>query len=156
VTIDYTKGQPTEEMVAAVKSDLSEIGLQVKTKGHAFPAFLRLLQGESQETYRLGWFAEFPTPDTFLDPLFRSTSSDNHSGFDSSKVDSLIAQAHRSPSSGKREALYIEIEKQVLRSFPVVPIGSFLSHWAVQPEVQNIAFDVMGGFDAAEVDLVDE
>jgi ABC-type oligopeptide transport system substrate-binding subunit len=154
VTIDYTSGEPTEQVVAAVKKDLSSIGLTVKTKAHAFPSFLRLLQGGDQETYRLGWFAEYPTPDVFLDPLFRSDSADNHSGFSSPKVDSLLEQAHRAPSAGKREALYIQAEKLILREYPVVPIGSFISRWAVRPQVENIAFDVMGGFDAAEVDLV--
>ena len=154
VTIDHTAGDPTEQVVRAVRRDLSSIGLEVRTKAHQFPAFLRLLQGGNQQTYRLGWFAEYPTPDVFLDPLFRSTSPDNHSGFNSAKVDSLLAQAHRSPSAGKRESLYIEAERQILRSYPVVPIGSFISHWAARPQVQGIAFDVMGGFDAAEVDLV--
>ena len=155
VTLDYTKGEPTEKLVAAVRKDLSAIGLKVRAKAHAFPAFLRLLQGGNQETYRLGWFAEFPTPDVFLDPLFTSTSSDNHSGFSSPRVDALLRDAHRAPSPGKRLALYIEAETAILRSLPVVPIGSFVSHWAVQPQVENIAFDVMGGFDAAEVDLAE-
>lgn len=153
VTIDHTTGEPTEQVVRSVRRDLSSIGLEVKTKAHRFPEFLRLLQGGDQQTFRLGWFAEYPTPDVFLDPLFRSTSPDNHSGFNSAKVDSLLAQAHRSPSAGKRQTLYIEAERQILRSYPVVPIGSFISHWAARPQVQNIAFDVMGGFDAAEVDL---
>lgn len=156
VTIDFTRGDPTEKVVAAVKRDLKSIGLKVTTKSYEFPAFLRALQAGDQEAYRLGWFAEFPTPDVFLDPLFRSTSSDNHSGFSSAIVDRLLAQAHRARSAGKRQALYNEIEKRVLRSYPVVPIGSFMSHWAVQPQVRDMAFDVMGGFDAVEVDLVDE
>lgn len=156
IVIDHTTGEPTASVVAAVKKDLSTIGLEVRTRPHDFPAFLRLLQGGDQQAYRLGWFAEFPTPDVFLDPLFRSTSSDNHSGYSSAAVDALLTRAHSAPSAGKRLALYIEAEKQILRSFPVIPIGSFLSHWAVQPQVQNIAFDVLGGFDATEVDLVDE
>ena len=155
VTIDYTKGEPTDSVIAAVKDDLRSIGLDVATKAHDFPAFLRLIQEGGHESFRLGWFAEFPTPDVFLDPLFRSTSPDNHSGFSSGRVDQLLAQAHSAPSAGKREALYIEIEKAVLRDLPVIPIGSFLSHWAVRPQVGNISFDVMGGFDAAEVDLAD-
>ena len=156
IVIDHTTGEPTASVVASVRKDLRSIGIDVRTKAHDFPEFLRLLQGGDQEAYRLGWFAEFPTPDVFLDPLFRSTSSDNHSGYSSASVDSLLARAHRAPSAGKRLALYIEAEKQILRSFPVVPIGSFLSHWAVQPQVENIAFDVMGGFDGTEVDLVVE
>ena len=155
VTLSFTKGEPSEKMAQIVSRDLQAAGLKVERKGYAFPAFLRLLLSKKQETYRLGWFAEFPTPDVFLDPLFRSSSGDNHSGFASSKVDGLLTQAHRAPDPGKRLALYIEAEKEILKSVPVVPIGSFVSRWAVRPEVQDIAFDVLGGFDATEVDLAE-
>ncbi|MBW3594260.1 MAG: ABC transporter substrate-binding protein [Actinobacteria bacterium] len=156
VTFSYTQGPPINKLAQLVRRNLENVGLKVKAKRYQFPAYLRLLQSKEQETYRLGWFAEVPTPDVFLDPLFRSTSSDNHSGFASRKVDALLAQAHRAPNAGKRLALYIEAEKAILRSAPVVPIGSFVSRWAVQPDVQDIAFDVMGGFDATEVDLAND
>lgn len=153
VTLSYTKGDPVEKMAKVVGRDLEEIGIRVRRKGYQFPAFLKELQSKRQEGYRLGWFAEFPSPDVFLDPLFRSNSPDNHSGFGSPRVDRLLAEAHREPSAGRRLALYIQAEKLVLRSYPVIPIGSFVSRWAVQPEVSGIQFDVLGGFDAAEVDL---
>lgn len=155
VTLSFTAGEPAGKIAQVVARNLKAAGIKVKIKGYAFPAFLRLLQSKKQETYRLGWFAEFPIPDVFLDPLFRSTSGDNHSGFGSSSVDNLLAQAHRAPDPGKRLALYIEAEKEILASVPIVPVGSFVSRWAVRPEVENIAFDVMGGFDATEVDLAD-
>ena len=41
----------------------------------------------------------------------------------------------------------------ILEQAPLVPIGSFVTRWAAQPIVQDIAFDVMGGFDAADVSL---
>ena len=155
VTLSFTSGGPAAKMARLAARDLKAAGVKVKTKGYAFPAFLRLLQAKDQEVYRLGWFAEFPTPDVFLDPLFRSSSSDNHSGFASAKIDGLLADAHRAPDAGKRLALYVQVEKEIMRSVPVVPIGSFVSRWAVRPEVQGIGFDVMGGFDATEVDLAD-
>lgn len=153
VTLSYTRGDPVAKASRVVGRDLEDAGLRVKMKAYPFPAFLKLLESKKQQTYRLGWIAEFPTPDVFLDPLFRSNSIDNHSGFSSERVDRLLATAHRASSPGKRLALYIQVEKIVLRSYPVIPIGSFVSRWAVQPQVQNIAFDVMGGFDATEVDL---
>jgi len=153
VAFSYTKGDPVEKMAKALRRDLTAVGLRVRTKRYAFPAFLRLLQAKKQQAYRLGWFAETPTPDVFLDPLFRSTSPDNHSGFSSSRVDALLTQAHRAADPGKRLSLYVQAEKAILRSVPVVPIGSFVSRWAVRPEVEDIAFDVLGGFDATEVDL---
>jgi len=153
VSISYTKGDPVEKMAKVARRNLQAVGLRVRAKGYGFPAFLRLLRSKAQQAYRLGWFAEVPTPDAFLDPLFRSTSADNHSGFTSRRVDALLTQAHRAPDPGKRLALYIEAEKAILRHAPVVPIGSFISRWAVQTDVQDIAFDALGGFDATEVDL---
>ena len=155
LTFSYTRGEPVAKLAQAARGDLEDVGIRVRMRGYGFAAFLRLLQSKKQEVYRLGWFAEVPTPEIFLDPLFRSSSTDNHSGFGTARVDALLSQAHRAPDPGKRLSLYLEAEKAILRSVPVVPIGSFESRWAVQPSVENIAFDVLGGFDAAEVDLVD-
>ena len=106
--------------------------------------------------YRLGWIAEYPSPDVFLTPLFTSASADNHSGFTSARVDQLLAEARRSKSEGKRLQLYIEAEREIMRAAPIVPLGTFESHWVAQRAVRGIAFDVMGGFDAAEVSLAQE
>lgn len=155
VTLSFTRGEPVSKLAKAVRRDLQAVGVEVKLKGYRFASFLRLLRAKDQEAYRLGWFAEAPTPEIFLDPLFRSSSPDNHSGFGSRRVDALLAEAHRAPSPGKRLSLYIEAEKVILRSVPVVPLGSFVSRWAAQPQVQDLAFDALGGFDATEVDLAD-
>ncbi len=153
VRIDYTKGAPLDDLARAVREDLQAVGLRVPIKAYEFPAFLRRLNDRAQQGYRLGWLGEYPTADEFLSPLFLSSSTDNHSGFSSPRVDALLAQAHRTHSPGKRLQLYIEAEKAILRKVPVVPIGSFQTHWAVQRDVAGIRFDVMGGFDAVEAFL---
>lgn len=156
VDIVYTKGEPTEKMAKLAARDLEDVGIRVTTKAYDFPPYLKLLQDEKQEAYRLGWIGEYPSPDVFLTPLFGSASTDNHSGFASPAADRLLAAAHRTPSPGKRQSLYIEAEKEIMKSYPIVPIGSFITHWAVHPGVTDIQFDVMGGFDATEVFLEDE
>lgn len=103
--------------------------------------------------YRLGWIAEYPAPDAYLSPLFSSNSPDNHSGFSSTRVDNLLARAAATGSPGKRVQLYIEAEKAIMAVIPIVPIGSFLTHWAAQPRVEGFVFDQMGGFDAVGVSL---
>lgn len=155
VTIESTRGGPAEGAVRFVRKDLTAVGLKVTTKRYAFPAFLRRLQEGASGAYRLGWIAEYPVPDEFLSPLFASNSPDNHSGYSSARVDSLLAEAHRSASEGKRLVLYAEAEKVIMASVPIIPIGSFETHWAAQRDVRAIQFDVMGGFDAAEVFLAE-
>jgi oligopeptide transport system substrate-binding protein len=153
VTLEYTSGGPEAEVARFVANDLSDIGIRVKRKSYPFPKFLKRLQNNEHEAYRLGWIAEYPSADVFLSPLFTSTSPDNHSGLSSAKVDQLLAEARRSASDGKRLQLFIEAEKEIMASVPIVPLGSFITRWAAQDDVRGIRFDVMGGFDAAEVSL---
>ncbi|MGH2806317.1 MAG: ABC transporter substrate-binding protein [Actinomycetota bacterium] len=156
VTIEYTTGGPEADVARFVQRDLAGIGIRVKRNGYPFPKFLRRLQENKHQVFRLGWIAEYPSPDVFLAPLFTSSSSDNHFGFSSAKVDDLLAQARRAASDGKRLQLYIEAEKEIMRLSPIVPLGSFTTHWAAQDDVRGIRFDVMGGFDAAEISLAED
>lgn len=153
LTLEYTAGPPHDQVARAVKANLEAIGLEVKLKGYGFNKYLRLLKKGDQEAYRLGWIAEYPVPDVFLSSLFGSGSPDNHSGFRSSKVDRLLDMAHAERSEGRRQQLYIQAEKAIMRKVPIVPLGSFTAHWAAQASVQGIEFDVMGGFDAASIAL---
>ena len=156
VTIEYTKGEPHDEVARAVKQDLESVGLRVRVKGFGFGAYVKRLRAGRQQLYRLGWIAEFPIPDVFLSSLFASDSPDNHSGVSSSRVDRLLDEAHAEASDNKRAQLYREVERAILREAPVAPIGSFMTHWAAAPSVVDITFDVMGGFDAAPISLTEE
>jgi peptide/nickel transport system substrate-binding protein/oligopeptide transport system substrate-binding protein len=151
VELSFTKGVPQTRAANAIARFLRHAGLKASVKGYDFPPYLKLLQSGGQELYRLGWIAEYPSADVFLDPLFSSGSPDNHSGFASTTVDRMLAQAHSSPSPGKRLHLYVEAERAILKALPIIPIGSFVTHWAARPEVKEIHFDVMGGFDANQV-----
>ena len=151
--LEYTAGPPHDQVARAVKANLEDIGLKVKLRGYGFTKYLKLLQKGKQQIYRLGWIAEYPVPDVFLSSLFGSGSPDNHGGFRSSKVDQLLAKAHAERSEGRRHQLYIAAEKAIMRKVPIVPLGSFITHWAAQNGVQGIEFDVMGGFDAASISL---
>jgi oligopeptide transport system substrate-binding protein len=156
IRLDFTAGKPHAQVARAVKADLEEAGLEVKIESYGFTKYLRRLRAGKQQMYRLGWIAEFPVPDVFLSSLFESDAPDNHSGFDSRRVDSLLRKAHAESSELKRVELYRKAERTILKQAPIVPLGSFVTHWAAQPRVEGIDFDVMGGFDAAGISLSNE
>jgi ABC-type transport system substrate-binding protein len=68
-------------------------------------------------------------------------------------VDALLDRAHGRADPEKRLELYRKVEAAIMKRTPVVPIGTFMTHWAAQSNVSGIRFDVMGGFDAADVSL---
>lgn len=156
ISIQFNREDPHGEVAKLVEKDLEAVGFEVEVQGYGFPRYLKLLQDGKQSAYRLGWIAEYPEAGVFLSGLFESGSPDNHSGFSSPQVDRLLAKARRTPSEAVRAQTYVQAEKLILKSMPVVPIGSFVTHWAAQPWVREIEFDVMGGFDAVEVSLEDK
>jgi oligopeptide transport system substrate-binding protein len=153
IPLEFTSGQPHAQVAKSIARDLRRVGFRVNTRAFGFRKYLTRLSSGNQGFYRLGWIAEYPSPDVFLGALFRSNSPDNHSGFDSKRVDRLIAQAHRERDESRRIVLYRRAERVLLRADVIVPIGSFVSRWAARPEVTGIEFDVMGGFDAAGISL---
>jgi peptide/nickel transport system substrate-binding protein/oligopeptide transport system substrate-binding protein len=156
ITLEYTQGEPHGQVARFVKRDLEAVGFQVKVRSHRFPSYLKRLRNGRHSLYRFGWIAEYPTPDVFLSPLFDSASPDNHSAFSSQRIDALLNEAHAERSEGRRLQLYAQAEKAILRDLPVVPIGTFTTHWAAKQSVRSIRFDVMGGFDAAGIFLKEE
>lgn len=153
ISLEFTKGEPHDDVARMVARDLRAAGFKVGVRSFSFKEYLKRLRDGDQGFYRLGWIAEYPVPDVFLTSLFMSDSPDNHSGFSSKKVDALLRRAHSERSEARRRQLYVEAEEQILRQVPIAPIGSFLTHWAAQPEVRDLEFDVMGGFDAVNVYL---
>ncbi|HWC14441.1 MAG TPA: ABC transporter substrate-binding protein [Actinomycetota bacterium] len=156
LTLEFSGDQPHPRVVRMVRRDLQAAGFRVKVRAFPFPKYLKRLRSGEHSMFRLGWIAEYPTPDAYLRPLFRSESSDNHSGIESAKVDRLLRRARATKSEGKRVQLYIEAEKAVLDVVPIAPVGSFVTHWAAQPEVVGLVLDQMGGFDAVNVELASD
>lgn len=155
VSIDYTRGRLHKQVAGAVKDDLEDIGLKVDINPFPFDKYLKRLRKGNQEMYRLGWIGEYPSADSFLTALFESDAPDNHSGFSSGKVDRIMRRARAEPSRSRRQRLYSRAEKLIMDQVPIAPIGTFITHWAAQPHVEGLRFDLTGGFDAFDVSLAE-
>ena len=59
-------------------------------------------------------------------------------------------------SDEKRTKLYVRAERLILDRLPAAPLGTFITHWAAGPRIDEITWDTMGGFDAVEVTLSEE
>jgi oligopeptide transport system substrate-binding protein len=153
VTLEFTKGRPHGRVARFVAGDLRDAGLSVKLRKFQFGEYLRHLVRGKGAVYRYGWLAEYPDPDVFLSPLFDSGSPENYAGFSSDVVDTLLDRAHGESRPSRRLALYKRAEKEILKRVPVVPIGSFVTHWAAQPIVEGLYFDAVGGFDLLDASI---
>jgi oligopeptide transport system substrate-binding protein len=153
VAIDHDD-DPTQAAVAAViKTDLDTVGIPSVLRPHPFADYGKFLVSGQQELFRLGWIADYPSPDGFLTPLFSSSSPDNLTGLASPEIDQTLTAARAEADPTKRLALYLEAEQMVLDQYVVVPVGQLESRMVASSRVKGFALDPIGTFDGVAVSV---
>ncbi len=151
VAIDHDD-DPTQAAVAAsIKADLDSVGIPSVIRPHPFAEYPSFLVSGQAELFRLGWVADYPSPEGFLTPLFSSSSPENLTGLASPEVDHALTAARAEPDASKRLALYRDVEQKVLDQFVVVPVAQLEVRMAVAKGVQAFALNPLGSFDGATV-----
>jgi len=87
--------------------------------------------------FSLGWVADYPDPQNFLEVLFESESAQNHYGYGNPEVDALLAEARVEKNQDKRFALYIEAEHMIAEDVPVMPTSFSIDYYVVKPWLEN-------------------
>jgi len=99
----------------------------------------------------LGWIADYPDPENFLDLLFHSQSPQNSTGYSNPKVDELLEAARAEQDQEKRFALYREAEKLIVQDAPWIPLYHTESHLLVKPYVKDLVMTPQGLYDLRRV-----
>jgi oligopeptide transport system substrate-binding protein len=79
--------------------------VNIEFESQEWKVFLSRLQTDTPALFRLGWGADFPDPDNFMN-LFISTSGNNRLGFANARFDELVAEGPVIRDPEKRRVLY--------------------------------------------------
>jgi ABC-type transport system substrate-binding protein len=153
VAIDHDDDATQTAVAALIKTELDTVGIPAVLRSHPFADYGRFLVSGQQELFRLGWIADYPSPDGFLTPLFSSTSPDNLTGLASPEIDQKLGAARAEADPPKRLALYLEAEQLVLDQYVVVPVAQLESRMVASSRVKGFDLDALGTFDGAGVSV---
>lgn len=144
VSLTYNADGGHQKIMELVQSDLTKLGLNVKLTPTAdFPTYLKALGAGSFQVGRLGWVADYPIMDNFLNPIFNSTSTDNYSKFASSTVDAAIAKARTITDTNARIAAYQAIDASIGTQLPIIPLMFYKHHHVTSARVHDFVFSSM-------------
>jgi oligopeptide transport system substrate-binding protein len=123
------------------------LGVPVKLNSQEWKVYLKSLDAEKPPAlFRLGWGADYPDPDTFMN-LFRCKSGNNKSRFCSARFDQLIGEASRSTDSEARAKAYDEAQKILLEDDPaILPVFTEKSLHLVSQRVIGFKSNPIGDF----------
>ena len=153
VAIDHDDDPTQAALAAVIKTELDTVGIPAVLRPHPFADYGKFLVSGQQELFRLGWIADYPSPDGFLTPLFSSTSPDNLTGLASPEIDEKLATARAEADPEKRLALYLQAEQLVLDQYVVVPVAQLESRMVASSRVKGWDLDGLGTFDGAGVSV---
>ena len=119
VTIPGTGGSAGLDLEAILRMWEDTLGLRVELQQVETATYWDdLNDGRLQAFAGLGWQADYPDPQDFLDILFHSESQLNQSGYSNAEVDRLLEEARVEQDWPTRMALYNEAEQIIVDEVP--------------------------------------
>jgi oligopeptide transport system substrate-binding protein len=114
------------------------LNVDVRLNNMEWKVLLSKLHEDPPEIYRLGWFVDYPDPDSYMN-LFLSDNGNNYTNWKSKKYDALVNQAVVTLDPAKRKMLYDEAQKLLLEQVTaIVPIYVAEKTYLVKPYIQGL------------------
>ena len=133
-------GAPVDDDVEAIRRAWEvELGIIIDIQQTAWATFLQDLHDSRYQMFKVGWGADYPDPENFLDILFHSESENNHASYNNPQVDALLEQARIEMDQAKRFEMYNRIEQMIIDDAPWIPLwnSGTESYALVKPYVKG-------------------
>ena len=115
------------------------LGVEVEVQQVEWATYLDdLHDGKFQAFAGLGWEADYPDPQDFLDILFHTESGINHGLYSNAEVDEILEEARVETDVARRIELYQQAEKMIVADAAWVPLWfTGEQHFLIKGHVQN-------------------
>jgi peptide/nickel transport system substrate-binding protein/oligopeptide transport system substrate-binding protein len=145
ISIEYPKGDPDEDkMMAKMQQDWQTyLGVHVNLNAVDFGTMLNDLPTNKVQAYQLGWIADYPDPQDWLD-LVITGSPYNNFNYSNSQVDSLVKQGDTGSDLNSRIAAYNQAEEIAVDEVAWAPIFQSKSVYVTQKWVKGFILDAGG------------
>ncbi|MBS1251643.1 MAG: Periplasmic oligopeptide-binding protein [Anaerolineales bacterium] len=116
------------------------LGLEVSVELVESAIFFSEVGEGSYQMFVLGWSADYPDPQDFLDIMFHTASSNNHINYSNPEVDGLLEEARVEQDHEQRMALYQEVERIIIEDAPWIPLFHSAEYWLTKPYVKGMIY----------------
>ncbi len=136
VTLAYNTEEDHKMVAEAVQGMWQRnLGVVVALDNQEWKVYLKKLQTDPPNIFRLGWGADYPDPDNFM-KLLTATSGNNLTHWKNARYDQLLEQAAREQDPKKRAKLYDESQTILCETdLPIMPL-----FWTAESTLLNPRF----------------
>jgi ABC-type transport system substrate-binding protein len=140
----FAAGRDNEESMEAVANQLRQnLGISdVKFDTPEFAEFFSAVKAyKVTGPFRLSWLMDYPSPQSYLGPLYTSGSASNRTGYSNPEVDQLIAEGDRAPSVEASIRAYQAAEDVILEDMPLIPLWYGKTQAVHSERVERVVID---------------
>ncbi len=137
-------GLISKGLEAAISEWRSNLGVEVEVRQLEPQWFLYNITEEKDEMFYLGWIADYPHPQDFLDILFHSEAENNYGEYSNPEVDALLERANVELARETSLALYQQAEQMMVEEAACLPLWFDKNYVLVKPYVNGYEINPMG------------
>ncbi len=144
VTAVFNTGDLNHFIAEFIQAQWKEhLNVQIDFESQEWKVFLSRLDLDPPQIFRLGWGADFPDPDNFMN-LFITTSGNNRLKWSHPRYDELVALGSALKKSEDRQAVYDEAQILLTeKEVPMIPLFVSAQNLLVKPYVQGLKNNAM-------------
>jgi peptide/nickel transport system substrate-binding protein len=136
----YPAPQPIAEAMA---SYLADVGVSVELLTEDWTTYLSDYNTGAFPMYMLGWYADYPDPDNFLNTFFGGTAPAEF-GWDAPQVREWLNDARQITEQDARAELYAQVQDAVAEQAISIPMGHNRTLNAVRTNVEGYVASPLG------------
>ena len=123
VTVPGTGGTIGLDLEVVIEMWKQELGVEVEIQQVEWATYLQDLNQHKFQAYAgLGWEADYPDPQDFLDILFHTESSLNHGMYSNPEADAILEEARTETDVERRVDLYQQAEELIVQDGAWLPL----------------------------------
>lgn len=131
-------------MQALVYQWQENLGVTVTVRQLDTDRYFYNTKSEIDQLYFMGWSADYPHPQDFVDILFRSNTDYNYGGYSNPAVDALIKSANESSDETTGFGIYQKAEQMIVDDAACLPITFGMNYTLVKSYVKNYVVSPLG------------
>ena len=139
ITVPGTGGTIGLDLEVIIEMWKQVLDVEVEIQQVEWATYLKDLDKQKFQAFAgLGWQADYPDPQDFLDILFHSESGLNHGGYSNPNVDAVLEKARTEPDVVNRVSLYNQAEQIIVDDAAWVPLWfQGERHVLIKPQVKG-------------------
>ncbi|MEA1958766.1 MAG: peptide ABC transporter substrate-binding protein [Chloroflexota bacterium] len=113
------------------------LGVDIELQTLDFSTLINEARDGELQAFDVGWIADYPDPENFLDLLFHCESVENYTGYCNQSVDELLEEARVTVDADARYEIYRQAEEAIVMDAPCIPLWYGQSYYLVKPKVRG-------------------